>query len=107
VARVLIIEPEPDLRSLALQVVIELGHEPLLLDAPTHGARVDVLLLAASGDAFATASALRRHAPALPIVCTGTGIADDAVRRLGPVAYLVKPYSLAELGRALTRAVAT
>ena len=105
-ARVLIAEPEPDLRSLAQQAVLELGHEPLLLDADSAGARVDVLLLAASGDAVATASALRRHDPALPIVCTGTGVADDEVRRLAPVAYLVKPYSLADLGRALARAVA-
>jgi CheY-like chemotaxis protein len=104
VARILIAEPEPDLRSFVLQAVLELGHEPLLLDTPT-GTRVDVLLLAMCADAVATASALRRDDPALPIVCMGTAPADDQVRGLRPVAYLVKPFRLADLARALTRAL--
>lgn len=103
-ARILIAEPEPDLRSYAQQAVLELGHEPLLLDAHT-GTGVDVLLLAMCADAVATASALRREDPALPIVCMGTAPVDDAVRCLRPVAYLVKPFRLADLARALTRAL--
>jgi hypothetical protein len=107
VARVLIAEPEPDLRLLAEQAVLELGHEPLLLGAHPAGTHVDVLLLATSPDAVAIARAHRRHDPALPIVCLGTLTASADIRRLRPVAHLVKPYTLSDLGRALTRAVAT
>jgi DNA-binding response OmpR family regulator len=107
VARILIAEPEPDLRSFAEQAVLELGHEPLLLDPSTAGARVDVLLLAVGVEAVATASALRRRDHALPIVCMGTQPADATVRALRPVAYLVKPFRLADLARALSRALGT
>jgi hypothetical protein len=107
VARVLIAEPEPDLRLLAEQAVLELGHEPLLLGAHPAGTHVDVLLLATSPDAVAIARAHRRHDPALPIVCLGTLTASADIRRLRPVAHLVKPYTLSDLGRALTQAVAT
>jgi CheY-like chemotaxis protein len=106
VARVLIAEPEPDLRSLAEQAVLEFGHEPLLLEDYTGDIPADVLLLAISADAMATASALRQHDPALPIVCTGTLVMDDEARGLRPVAYLVKPYTLNDLWVALARAVA-
>jgi CheY-like chemotaxis protein len=107
VARVLIAEPEPDLRLLAEQAVLELGHEPLLLDAFLAGTHVDVLLLATSPDAVAIARAQRRHDPALPIVCLGTLAAGADIRRLRPVAHLLKPYTLSDLARALTQAVAT
>jgi hypothetical protein len=107
VARVLIAEPEPDLRLLAEQAVLELGHEPLLLDAFLAGTHVDVLLLATSPDAVAIARAHRRHDPALPIVCVGTLAAGADIRCLRPVAHLLKPYTLSDLARALTQAVAT
>jgi len=106
VARVLIAEPEPDLRLLAEQAVLELGHEPVLLGAHTAGAPVDVLLLATSADAVAIARAHRRDDPGLPIVCLGTLSASAEIRRLEPVAHLLKPYTLTDLARALTRAVA-
>ena len=106
-ARVLIAEPEPDLRLLAEQAVLELGHEVRLLDAHTLDVHIDVLLLATSADAVAIALRLRRHDPALPIVCLGTEPAGADIRRLRPVAHLIKPYTLGELGRALTQAVAT
>ena len=105
-ARILIAEPEPDLRLLAEQAVLELGYEPVLLEANTAGAPVDVLLLATSADAVAIAHAHRRSDPALPIVCLGTMGASAAIRRLRPVAHLLKPYTLGDLAQALTRAVA-
>jgi CheY-like chemotaxis protein len=106
VARVLIAEPEPDLRQLAEQGVLELGHEAVLLEAHTAGGHVDVLLLATSPEAVAIARAQRQHHPALPIVCLGTLDASAEIRRLRPVAHLLKPYTLNELARALTQAVA-
>lgn len=106
VARILIAEPEPDLRVLAEQAVLELGHEPVLLEAHTAGTRVDVLLLATSADAVAIAQAHRRNDAALPIVCVGTTGASAAIHQLEPVAHLLKPYTLSDLAQALTRAVA-
>jgi CheY-like chemotaxis protein len=103
-ARVLIAEPEPDLRRLAEQALLELGHEPLSLDADILPSRVDVLLLAASADAVALAHALRRRHPGLSIISLGTVAAGPETRALRPVAHLVKPYTLGELGRALARA---
>ena len=105
-ARILIAEPEPDLRLLAEQAVLELGYEAVLLEAHTAGTPVDVLLLATSADAVAIAQAHRRSDPALPIVCLGTLEATADIRRLEPVAHLLKPYTLRDLARALTRAVA-
>lgn len=105
-ARVLIIEPERDLRRLAEQAVLELGHEPLLADADAPAAPVDVLLLAASAEAAERASALRRRQPGLAIVCLGVTPASRAIRALGPVTHLMKPYTLAELDAALSRALA-
>jgi len=106
VARILIVEPEPDLRLLAEQAVLELGHEAMLLEAYTAGTPVDVLLLATSADAVAIAQAHRRSDPALAIVSLGTLDASADIRRLEPVAHLLKPYTLRDLARALTRAVA-
>jgi hypothetical protein len=104
---VLIAEPEPDLRLLAEQAVLELGHEPVLLDPGAAGAYADVLLLADSRDAVAIARAHRRLDPALPIVCLGTLGAGADIRRLRPVAHLLKPYTLSDLARALALAVGT
>ncbi len=105
-ARILIAEPEPDLRLLAEQAVLELGYEPVLLEAYTAGTPVDVLLLATSEDAVAIAQAHRRGDPALPIVCLGTLALTAEIRRLEPIAHLLKPYTLSDLAQALTRAVA-
>jgi CheY-like chemotaxis protein len=102
--RVLIAEPEPDLQRLAEQALLELGHQPLALDTDIAPSRVDVLLLAASADALALAHALRRRLPELPIISLGTRAACTETRALRPVAHLVKPYTLGELGRALARA---
>ena len=105
-ARILIAEPEPDLRQLAEQAVLELGYEPVLLEAYTAGTAVDVLLLATSADAVAIAQAHRRSDPGLPIVCLGTLGASADIRGLEPIAHLLKPYTLSDLARALARAVA-
>lgn len=104
-ALVLIAELEPDLRLLAEQAVIELGHRPLLLDAHDGDTRVDVLVL--GSHPCAIAQALRRRDPGLPIVSIGALPAATEVRALRPVAHLVIPYTLSQLARALTRALAT
>jgi CheY-like chemotaxis protein len=105
VARVLVAEPEPDLRLLAEQALLELGHEPVAPDAQRVGDAVDVLLLAPSDQTLALTYELRRRHPQLPIVCVATHAPNEEVRRLRAAAHLLKPYTLAELQQALARAL--
>jgi CheY-like chemotaxis protein len=104
--RVLVFDPHAEVRALLGHVVARLGHEPVY---PTgcRGDRaqegdVDVLILE-PGDpaALAAAESLRLHDEQLPIVCASIYPASEAAERLRPLAYLVKPFGLAELERAL------
>lgn len=104
-ARVLIAEPVLDLRLLAEQAVLELGHEPVLLENHVRGERVDLLLLATFDGMTAVVDDLGPQRRSVPIICLGTLPASDQARSLRPLAYLVKPYTLDELQRALDRAL--
>jgi hypothetical protein len=105
-ALILIAECEPDLRLLAEQAVRELGHEPRVVGARDAQARGDVLLLAPSAGAVALARALRRQHPELAIVYVGAQPASAEVRALHPAAQVMTPYTLGQLARALTCALA-
>lgn len=107
-ARILLCEPHSDIRSLLSFVVRRLGHEPVVPDgtrAQLHG--VDAIVLE-PGDAGALelASWAREHTPATAIVCTSIYPAWPGVEALRPDAYLVKPFPLFRLERALTDALA-
>jgi hypothetical protein len=67
---------------------------------------VDVIVLEpADPHALAAAEALRLRDDRLPIVCASIYPQTPSSRRLEPVAYLVKPFPLAELERALAIAI--
>jgi CheY-like chemotaxis protein len=69
-------------------------------------ADVDVLVLEpALEGGLELARALRQEKPNLPVICTCSEAPGADVHELGPVAYLVKPFALADLDRALTDAV--
>jgi CheY-like chemotaxis protein len=104
-ARVLIIEPEPDLRSLAEQALIELGHEPVLFGDDAEGEPVDVVILATFNGMAAVAHELRRKLGDPPIICLDTRPASSSTHALAPVAHLTEPYTLAQLQAALSRAL--
>ncbi len=104
-ARVLIVEPEPDLRQLAQDAIRELGHEAILHDGGTPAA--DVLLLAAFTGMGALVKEMRAGGSDLPVVCTGTMPPSAEARAIHPAAYLVKPYSLTTLEKALRQALVT
>jgi hypothetical protein len=104
-ARILIIEPEPDLRSLAEQAVLELGHEPVLFDDHAQGDPVDVAMLATFDGMAAVANELRRRLDNVPIICLDTQPVNIKARALAPIAHLIQPYTLAQLRTVLDRAL--
>lgn len=108
-ARILIAEPNLEVRQLLEQVVRRLGHEPiqppssLLLDALPEA---DVLLVEpAWGEGLALTLALSRERPGLPVVCASSYAPSSDVLELQPVARLLKPFSLAELEAAIEPAL--
>ena len=106
-ARILIAEADAKFRLVLEIVVCGLGHEPVVAGEDRRPGDVDVLVLEPNlPSALAIAWALRRKDPRLPIVFTSIRTATPDVLAFEPVAYLVKPFRLAELGQALEAAVA-
>jgi DNA-binding response OmpR family regulator len=101
-------EPFPEVRGLLERVLEELGHVPVphRRGWQERLPEVDVLILEpALEDGVALAHALRETKPELPVICTGTGPPAHEVRALRPVAYLPKPFAVAELEQALRGAI--
>lgn len=110
-ARVLICEPHSEVRSLLSLVVTRLGHEPVVpSDGPEmtfDAASVDVLVIEPSDPrALAAAQIVRLQREDVPIVCASIHPPTSHTRRLDPVAYVVKPFALAEMAAAVKQAVA-
>jgi hypothetical protein len=87
-----------------------MGHEPVFATGRHNGGlpdgAVDVVLLEpADPAALGTAETLRARYGALPIVCASIHPASGRTDGLGPLAYLLKPFALSELERALSLAV--
>jgi CheY-like chemotaxis protein len=103
------VEPDAEVRALFTLLVERLGFEAVLPGAdPTSPATVDALLLEPAAErGLETAEALRARRPGLPIVCASIYPESREVRALEPTAFLVKPFPLARLERALEFAVGT
>lgn len=105
-ARILISEPHPDLRILLEAIVRRTGHDPVghgeLTEDDTPAA---MILEPASAAGVAAAARLRRRFEDLPIICTSIFPPSADTRALAPVAYLVKPFRLAELEAAIVSAL--
>ena len=107
-ARILVCDPHPEVRALLGHVVSRLGHEPVYPGGPGEALPedVDVIVLEpADPRALGAAQVLRLRHEHLPIVCASIYPETANARRLAPVAYLVKPFPLGELERALRAAV--
>jgi DNA-binding response OmpR family regulator len=106
VARVLICEPHDDISALLELVVRRLGHEPV-----THGGAEDSDLSAFDaaviepGDEVGLRLARALRATNVPVLFTSIYPAEDDVLALEPAAYLVKPFPLSALERALATAL--
>ncbi len=106
-ARVLIVDPEPDLRLLAAEAVSELGHEAVVLEQPEPPGAVDVLMIAPCEDMRALVERLRAAFEDPPVVLVSVTPPGEESRALRPASYLAKPYTLKALDQALVRALAT
>jgi len=107
--RILICEPQAEVRELLVHVVERLGHEPVFPESRRGDALpgdVDVVLLepADPGARSAAETLLHQH-EGIPVVCASIHPDSGQANGLRPLAYLVKPFGLAELEQALTAAV--
>lgn len=105
-AKILIIEPHPEVRELLARVVARLGLDPVLFADPgAHDlSEFDVVLVEpAAWDALAVSRAAKAHGAT--VVFVSIFPASEETRAVEPVAYLHKPFSLADLERAILAAV--
>jgi DNA-binding NtrC family response regulator len=113
VATIVIAEPQEDVRELFAHVLRRLGHDPVdpstvELDGDRPAAAVDLLLFEpADRGAMRLAQRLRAERPELPLICASIFPRTAEARALKPVAFLEKPFDLAELEAAVARAVAS
>ena len=104
-ARVLICEPHDDITALLELVVRRLGHEPVLYTGgPAEQIGVDAAVIEPGEEAgIRIAESLRSRN--VPVLFTSIYPADNDVLALAPAAYLVKPFPLYALERALQAAL--
>jgi CheY-like chemotaxis protein len=105
VARVLIVEPHADIRSLLELVVRRLGHEPVVHGpGPVDAAAVDAAVIE-PGEGAGLPIARELKAAGVPLLFTSIFPADREALDLQPTAYLVKPFPLYALEAAITLAL--
>jgi len=93
-----------------LVVLLErLGHEAIVLDngAETPPPADLMLLEPASALRLEQARRIRARRPSLPVVCVSVLPVEARFLALGPLAYLTKPFTSAELDTAIEAALAS
>jgi DNA-binding NtrC family response regulator len=111
-ARILISEPHDDVRRLLERMVTRLGHEPIAARAPTPQqlTSADVFLLEPAAPIGAVlAQAAHLIDPTLALICASVTAPPPELAELGIsfTTTLVKPFTLAQLGAAIERALRT
>jgi DNA-binding response OmpR family regulator len=105
VARVLICEPHDDISALLELVVRRLGHEPVAyVGGDVEHIGVDAAVIE-PGETSALQVARTLRARNVPVLFTSIYPPDAEVLGLEPAAYLVKPFPLYALERALEAAL--
>jgi CheY-like chemotaxis protein len=106
VARILICEPHDDISALLELVVRRLGHEPVTVSAGQAASEIDAAVIEPAGsDAMRLARELSERD--VPVLFASIYPPDANALALQPSAYLVKPFPLYALERALVQALAT
>ena len=104
-ARVLICEPHDDITALLELVVRRLGHEPVLYtDGSVEQIGVDAAVIE-PGEEPGLRLAQYLRSRDVPVLFTSIYPPDDDALALAPAAYLVKPFPLYALERALQSAL--
>ena len=105
-ARVLICEPHDDIAALLELVVRRLGHDPVVcMGEEVEHVGIDAAVIE-PGEPLGLRLARSLRAQDVPVLFTSIYPADDASLGLDPSAYLVKPFPLYALERALQHALA-
>ena len=105
-ARVLICEPHDDISALLELVVRRLGHEPVaFMGGDVDHIGVDAAVIE-PGEASALQVARSLRSRNVPVLFTSIYPPDEEALNLQPSAYLVKPFPLYALERALEAALA-
>jgi DNA-binding response OmpR family regulator len=104
-ARVLICDPHADISALLELVVRRLGHDPVAYGgAELDHTGVDAAVIEPGVEA-GMRLARRLRAQNVPVLFTSIYPAEAEMLELSPAAYLVKPFPLYELERALCSAL--
>jgi CheY-like chemotaxis protein len=106
VANILIIEPHPEVCDLLLRIVRRLGHEPVVHEPAKQAVQVDVVLVEPAAEGGLEAAHAVKAGSGAAVVCVSIYPPSQDALSLEPVAYLLKPFSLLELERALLAALA-
>jgi DNA-binding response OmpR family regulator len=106
VARILICEPHDDISALLELVVRRLGHEPVTYCEGDSLSGIGAAVIE-PGDPNGLQLAQELRDDDVPVLFTSIYPADDGVLDLQPAAYLIKPFPLYALERALGAALAT
>ncbi len=109
-ARILISEPDDDVRRLLERMIARLGHEPIAVRMPTPEqlTSADALVVEPAAPVGAVlAQAARLVDPSLPLICASVTAAPVELAELGVVfaACLVKPFTAEQLGAAIDRSL--
>jgi hypothetical protein len=104
VGRILICEPDPEVRELLRHVIERHGHEPVV---EPNGMKdlAAIVVEPADVNSMELAQAARALDPGLPLVCASIEPPTGGSRKLAPVAHVVKPFTLSEFDRALAAAL--
>jgi hypothetical protein len=98
-ARILVLEPHPDVRDLVEHV----GHEPLL---SAEDGRVDAIVVEPeSPSLLAVAQEVVAREADAAVVGVSIAPASPASRSLAPIEHVIKPFGLEELKTVLAEAV--
>jgi len=104
-ARILIVEPHPEVRDLLVRIVERLGHVGVRLEEGelAHAAADAALLEPSDADGLELGRELR--ARGMPLVCLSIHPKSAETDALEPAAYLLKPFVLHELEAAIHAAL--
>lgn len=100
--RILIAEPDRDVRALLVLTVRSLGYEPVVYeDGSRINGAVAVVMEPASAGARELLDARREQRPDLPVICLSIYPVDFGLAPSDVSAYLTKPFSARSLAAAL------